>query len=183
MHHCSDDIFFFSFYLFIFFTLNLLHCHVDTKLWKYQHQSCCQSQSGMKTTVCFLTKPGLVKWLTFPPACADQQQNCRTVVQLWKDSASGFNERPTQTADALLCQLLAGLPNSWLGRCKNRLTHSQRLQRCECILLIKMTSAYSVIWMLWFCIWGSGWWQKGNTVLLVALSAQISAASKANCQG
>ena len=48
----------------------------------------------------------------FPPACADQQQNCRTVVQLWKDSASGFNERPTQTADALLCQLQAGLPNS-----------------------------------------------------------------------
>lgn len=60
--------------------------------------------------------------ILFPPAWIDQQQNRRIVAELWKDSASGFNKRPTQTADASPCQLLSGLPNSWLGPLK----HTQR---------------------------------------------------------
>lgn len=60
---------------------------------------------------------GLV--ILFPPAWTDQQQNRRTVAELWKKSVAGFNKRPKQTADAWLCQLLSGLPNPWLGMYKH----------------------------------------------------------------
>lgn len=113
---------------------------------------------------------GLSNKTRFPPAWTDQQQKRRTVAELWKDSASGFNKRPTQTADASPCQLLWGLPNSWLWPCQNTHTH-----RSGCVVIIIMTSAHSVIGGLWFCKGSSGWGKKGNTAqLLVVLSAQTN---------
>lgn len=78
-------------------------CCKTLKCWKYQHQSWHQSLLGIK----------LSNSDSLPPAWPDQQQSRRTVAELWKDSGSGFNKRPTQTADASPCQLLSGLPNSW----------------------------------------------------------------------
>lgn len=109
-----------------------------------------QSQFGFTQTQLCWSRFGGVSG--FPPAWADQQQNRRTVAQLWKDSASGFNKRPTQTADALLCQPLSGLPSSWLGLLKNANTHihiHSRERVCVFVVII-MTSAHSLIGRLWF---------------------------------
>ena len=100
----------------------------------------------------------------FPAARTDQQQNRRTIAGLWKRSASGFNKRPAQTADALPCQLLLGAAKLliWTAfqkkkkkkeRGKKRRAHTEE---GGCVVII-MTSAESLIRELWFCNGSPGW--------------------------